>query len=102
MTHELMVLGIGDRLYLAPIEGEKLKKVMDVGTGTGICESDLAVIRHRLAGGCQTWCRTLRTRRAEADPRPIGAMTMGDLFPNAEVCFSARSLALLWRTALTR
>ncbi|KAJ9150561.1 S-adenosyl-L-methionine-dependent methyltransferase [Coniochaeta hoffmannii] len=36
LTHALMTKGIGDKLFLAPIEGEKLHRVLDIGTGTGI------------------------------------------------------------------
>ena len=32
-----MTKGIGDKLFLAPIEGEKVHRVLDIGTGTGIC-----------------------------------------------------------------
>lgn len=32
-----MTKGIGDKLFLAPIEGEKLHRILDIGTGTGIC-----------------------------------------------------------------
>jgi ribosomal protein L11 methylase PrmA len=38
MTHHLMVLGIGKKLYLAPIVKEKVNTILDIGTGTGICE----------------------------------------------------------------
>ncbi|KAH8904120.1 S-adenosyl-L-methionine-dependent methyltransferase [Coniochaeta sp. PMI_546] len=36
LTHALMTKGIGDKLFLAPIEGEKLHRILDIGTGTGI------------------------------------------------------------------
>jgi len=32
-----MAKGIGEKLYLAPIEGDKLHRILDIGTGTGIC-----------------------------------------------------------------
>jgi 16S rRNA G527 N7-methylase RsmG len=37
MAHLLMVKGIGDKLYLAPIEEKKTNRILDIGTGTGIC-----------------------------------------------------------------
>ncbi|KAF6802823.1 umta methyltransferase family protein, partial [Colletotrichum musicola] len=36
LTHALTVRAIGNRLFLAPIEKEKVHKILDVGTGTGI------------------------------------------------------------------
>ncbi|KAK1765975.1 S-adenosyl-L-methionine-dependent methyltransferase [Phialemonium atrogriseum] len=36
LTHALMTKGIGGKLYLAPIEAEKLHRILDIGTGTGI------------------------------------------------------------------
>jgi len=37
LAHYLMVLGIGKKLYLAPAEMERVHKILDIGTGTGIC-----------------------------------------------------------------
>lgn len=37
LTHTLMVKTLGDRLYLAPIEPKKMSRILDIGTGTGIC-----------------------------------------------------------------
>ncbi len=43
-SHTLMMKGTGDKLYYAPIDEQKIQRVLDVGTGTGICErSGLAV-----------------------------------------------------------
>jgi len=36
--HALMTKGIGDKLFLAPIDGSKLNRILDIGTGTGICK----------------------------------------------------------------
>ncbi|EQB44466.1 hypothetical protein CGLO_16786 [Colletotrichum gloeosporioides Cg-14] len=36
VSHNMVVRAIGDRLYLAPLEKEKIHKILDVGTGTGI------------------------------------------------------------------
>jgi len=36
LHHALMVKGIGDKLYLAPIVKEKQNRILDIGTGTGI------------------------------------------------------------------
>jgi len=38
LTHVLMVNGIGGRLFHAPINLGKPQRVLDIGTGTGICE----------------------------------------------------------------
>ncbi|TQN64342.1 Secondary metabolism regulator LAE1, partial [Colletotrichum shisoi] len=36
MAHAMMVRAIGNRLFLAPIEKDKVHEILDVGTGTGI------------------------------------------------------------------
>lgn len=36
LTHALMTKGIGEKLYLAPIDGDKVHRILDIGTGTGI------------------------------------------------------------------
>ncbi len=38
LIHSLMTKGTGDKLYLAPVEKEKVHRILDVGTGTGICK----------------------------------------------------------------
>ncbi|KAJ0344996.1 hypothetical protein COL26b_009578 [Colletotrichum chrysophilum] len=37
-VHALFVRALGDRLYLAPLEKEKVQKILDIGTGTGAME----------------------------------------------------------------
>jgi 16S rRNA G1207 methylase RsmC len=32
-----MTKGIGDKLFIAPIDTKKMHRVLDIGTGTGIC-----------------------------------------------------------------
>ncbi len=34
--HFLVLYGIGDKLFLAPLVKERVHRVLDVGTGTGI------------------------------------------------------------------
>ena len=36
LTHLLIIKTIGD-LFLAPIDTDKIQRVLDMGTGTGIC-----------------------------------------------------------------
>lgn len=38
MAHVLMVRAIGNRLFLAPLEEAKIHRILDIGTGTGICK----------------------------------------------------------------
>lgn len=38
MAHAMMVRAIGNRLFLAPIEKNKVHEILDIGTGTGICK----------------------------------------------------------------
>ncbi|KAM0318632.1 hypothetical protein ACHAPQ_010624 [Fusarium lateritium] len=42
MNHHCLTLGIGGRLYLAPLDKDKITKVIDIGTGTGIWAMDFA------------------------------------------------------------
>lgn len=38
LIHEIITRSIGG-LYLAPIDPDKTKRILDIGTGSGICES---------------------------------------------------------------
>lgn len=60
-----MTKGIGDKLFLAPIDTDKMHRVLDIGTGTGICTASASN------------CGYLLTHVA-------GSMAMGDAYPNAE------------------
>jgi hypothetical protein len=35
LSHHLLTLVLGDKLFRAPLDEKKLHKVLDVGTGTG-------------------------------------------------------------------
>ena len=37
VVHELFIRTFGGRIYLAPIDEDKLQNILDVGTGTGSC-----------------------------------------------------------------
>lgn len=67
LTHAMMVKCLGGRLFLSPLEEHKLAKVIDLGTGTGICKWRI---------GCLHYLDT------NSNP---GAIEFGDMFPNAEV-----------------
>jgi SAM-dependent methyltransferase len=36
LIHHLMIKGVGDKHFLSPIPESKLKRILDIGTGTGI------------------------------------------------------------------
>ncbi|KAI8232604.1 Secondary metabolism regulator LAE1 [Colletotrichum sp. SAR 10_86] len=36
LAHAMIVKTIGNRLYLAPLQKERIHKMLDIGTGTGI------------------------------------------------------------------
>jgi 16S rRNA G527 N7-methylase RsmG len=38
LTHDMVVKALGDKLYLAPLDKENLHRILDIGTGTGVCE----------------------------------------------------------------
>jgi len=38
LNHHLVFKALGDRIYLAPLEPEKIHRILDIGTGTGICK----------------------------------------------------------------
>lgn len=39
LMHELLVAVVGFQLFLAPVDGSKIHRALDLGTGTGICMS---------------------------------------------------------------
>ncbi|SPO04198.1 related to TAM domain methyltransferase [Cephalotrichum gorgonifer] len=42
LNHYGLTLGIGNKLFLAPLDEDKLQRVLDIGTGTGIWAIDFA------------------------------------------------------------
>ncbi|KAF5528338.1 Secondary metabolism regulator LAE1 [Colletotrichum aenigma] len=66
-THALIRKTLDEELYLAPLQKEKVHRILDIGTGTGICEVSFA----------QVWSR--------ANGSYTGAIEMGDEFDHAEV-----------------
>ena len=43
LLNEIMTRAIGG-LYLAPLEKEKIHRILDIGTGTGICKTITAML----------------------------------------------------------
>jgi len=77
MMNEIFKMVIGDKLFLAPIERDKVKNVLDMGTGTGICESwndPLVVVQSSRQG-------------------LTGAIEFADMFPHAQVRYYFYSIA---------
>lgn len=37
LTHEVVVKALDEKLYLAPLDTDKVQRVLDIGTGTGVC-----------------------------------------------------------------
>ncbi|KAK1689659.1 S-adenosyl-L-methionine-dependent methyltransferase [Colletotrichum godetiae] len=44
MCHGLMVKAIGSKLYLAPLDKSKVRKILDIGTGTGLSAAEIGDI----------------------------------------------------------
>lgn len=40
--HMMMVKATGEKLFLTPIEEDKIHRILDIGTGTGICKLRLS------------------------------------------------------------
>ena len=38
LNHHMIVLAMDKKLFIAPIDEKKTQRVLDLGTGTGICE----------------------------------------------------------------
>lgn len=41
LHHHMVVLALGKKLFTAPIDKAKTHRVLDIGTGTGICETSI-------------------------------------------------------------
>lgn len=39
LLHEVMTKRIGNKMFLAPVDGSRISRILDMGTGTGICAS---------------------------------------------------------------
>jgi len=37
LTHAVITKSLDERLFLCPIDTSKMQRVLDIGTGTGIC-----------------------------------------------------------------
>lgn len=73
LTHHMNVRNMGDKLYLAPIVKEKIHRILDIGTGTGICKFFFSFLSVWEGGCVNLWVLV------------TGAIEMGDEFPAAEV-----------------
>ncbi|RSL49827.1 hypothetical protein CEP54_012233 [Fusarium duplospermum] len=65
LTHLLITKGIGNRLFLAPVDLDRAARALDIGTGTGICV-------YFGVGFCFMLT-------------DAGAICVGDEYPNAEI-----------------
>ena len=45
LTHLVMIKTVGGKHFLAPIDEDKVHRVLDVGTGTGICGASWGGVR---------------------------------------------------------
>ncbi|KAF3804345.1 putative methyltransferase tdiE [Colletotrichum gloeosporioides] len=55
VAHAMVVRAIGNRLYLAPLEKEKVHKILDVGTGTGIFAKTQQILGTDLSAIQPSW-----------------------------------------------
>lgn len=70
LTHSMITIGTGDKLFHSPIEESKVHRILDVGTGTGLCMFSTV-----------KYVCTLRP----ANLSHPGAITIADQYPGAEV-----------------
>lgn len=54
LLHEVTTKRIGNKMFLAPVDGSRISRILDMGTGTGICASRSLVVRESWAGLMKT------------------------------------------------
>lgn len=79
LTHDLIVKAIGDRLYLAPLDAEKVQRALDIGTGTGVCTCGIISQFHR-----GRVASSPNKRQGGSNAGLTGAIEVGDMLPRAE------------------
>lgn len=52
LMHIVMLKTVGDEPYLAPIDEDTVQRVLDIGTGTGICGFRSLVVREQSRDEC--------------------------------------------------
>jgi 16S rRNA G1207 methylase RsmC len=63
MTHLMNVKAVGNKLFLAPLEEEKVHRILDIGTGTGIWAIEMG----ELYSGAEVSCSPQRCSNLVTD-----------------------------------